>query len=217
MSANQLWERYCQHFSQYPEVGMSLDISRIPFADDYLSSMEEKMQRAFAAMAELEAGEIANPDEGRMVGHYWLRNPDKAPNAELTNEINNCISRIKDFTSKVHSGALSPEKKPQFKNVLLVGIGGSALGPKLVYDALWAPEQPMALYFVDNTDPDGISKTLSQIGDALDETDHQRHFPSQILQLGPLLLTTRPPAVHGDAQDGHTTHEPRCDNRFETE
>ena len=34
---------------------------------------------AFEAMAALEAGAIANPDEQRQVGHYWLRAPELAP------------------------------------------------------------------------------------------------------------------------------------------
>ena len=37
------------------------------------------MQNAFLAMTELERGAIANPDEKRMVGHYWLRNSALAP------------------------------------------------------------------------------------------------------------------------------------------
>ena len=41
------------------------------------------MQKAFAAMDALEAGAIANPDEKRMVGHYWLRDPTLAPTPEL--------------------------------------------------------------------------------------------------------------------------------------
>ena len=43
--------------------------------------MEPRMQKAFADMAALEAGAIANPDEKRMVGHYWLRNPALGANA----------------------------------------------------------------------------------------------------------------------------------------
>merc|ERR1711967_150518 len=31
-------------------------------------------------MESLESGKISNPDEKRMVGHYWLRAPELAPN-----------------------------------------------------------------------------------------------------------------------------------------
>ncbi len=170
MTQQQQWQRYCQFLTIYPELGLSLDISRMHFAEDFLSSMEAKMQDAFTAMEELENGAIANPDEQRMVGHYWLRNPELAPDSNLGNEISASINRVKDFAQRIHSGAITPERKDRFSNVLLIGIGGSALGPQLVYDALWSPDAPMNLYFCDNTDPDGISKTLSQIGDKLDET-----------------------------------------------
>ncbi|HWL16206.1 MAG TPA: glucose-6-phosphate isomerase, partial [Opitutus sp.] len=69
------WTRFKTHFYHNADLGVSLDISRIPFPDDFLTSMESRMQDAFKAMAELEAGAIANPDENRMVGHYWLRAP----------------------------------------------------------------------------------------------------------------------------------------------
>ena len=81
------WSRFKSHFYHHPELGVSLDISRIPFPDDFLASSEPMMQRAFAAMQQLEAGVIANPDERRMVGHYWLRNSALAPSAALRKEI----------------------------------------------------------------------------------------------------------------------------------
>ena len=40
--------------------------------------MESNISSALHAMQELESGAIANPDENRMVGHYWLRNADLA-------------------------------------------------------------------------------------------------------------------------------------------
>ena len=37
--------------------------------------MESNISSALQAMQELESGAIANPDENRMVGHYWLKMP----------------------------------------------------------------------------------------------------------------------------------------------
>jgi glucose-6-phosphate isomerase len=68
------WKKFTQHYLSIDELDFALDISRIDFGDDFLAEMEPKIQSAFEAMQELEAGAIANPDEGRMVGHYWLRN-----------------------------------------------------------------------------------------------------------------------------------------------
>ncbi|GIR31861.1 MAG: hypothetical protein CM15mP45_11570 [Deltaproteobacteria bacterium] len=45
--------------------------------------MQSSMANALVEMEKLESGAVANPDENRMVGHYWLRNPDIAPNDEI--------------------------------------------------------------------------------------------------------------------------------------
>ncbi|MEZ0255713.1 MAG: glucose-6-phosphate isomerase, partial [Chthoniobacter sp.] len=68
-----LWDRYQKYLLRNDALGFSLDISRMRFGDDFLPKMEPLAQKAFASMKELEAGAIANPDEKRMVGHYWLR------------------------------------------------------------------------------------------------------------------------------------------------
>ena len=71
---------YAQQLVRYPELGISLDFSKLPLDDAFLSSMQGRIDKAFADMKALESGAIANPDEKRMVGHYWLRNssPEKS-------------------------------------------------------------------------------------------------------------------------------------------
>ena len=73
MNPTELWTRYQQQLCDCPTVGMRLDFSRMGIDDAFLSRMQEPIQKSLAAMKELEAGAIANPDEKRMVGHYWLR------------------------------------------------------------------------------------------------------------------------------------------------
>src|ERR1044071_1312543 len=112
--------------------------------------MEAPMQRACAAMRKLEGGAIANPDEKRMVGHYWLRSPHLAPTNELANEISTTLAKIKEFAPKIRSGAVAGPKG-KFKNLLVIGIGGSALGPQFVNHALGSPRKDkLAVSFFDN-------------------------------------------------------------------
>ena len=66
--------------------------------------MEERFQGAFKAMEELEKGSIANPDEGRMVGHYWLRNSSLAPRPGLKTLIENTLDSICSFADDIVSG-----------------------------------------------------------------------------------------------------------------
>lgn len=165
------WTRFKKYFYQNRELGLALDISRIPFPDDFLAKMEPSMQKAFAAMAALEAGAIANPDEKRMVGHYWLRSPSSAPTPELRTDICDALARVEDFSDRVHAGTIAAPSGKKFTQLLVIGIGGSALGPQLVNHALGQPGQDkMTVTFFDNTDPDGIDYALASLAGKLPET-----------------------------------------------
>ena len=139
-------------------------------AEDFFTRMAPKAEAALRDMKALEGGAIANPDEQRMVGHYWLRNAALAPAAVIRDQITADIANSKSFAAAVHTGEVRTEKGEKFTDVLVVGIGGSALGPQLVSDALTGPEAPMALHFFDNTDPDGIQRVLAKIGKNLPAT-----------------------------------------------
>ncbi|RYX84870.1 glucose-6-phosphate isomerase [bacterium] len=165
-----LWDRYKATSFFDSELGFSLDISRIEFPDDFFASFEPKLQSAYASMDALEAGEIANPDENRMVGHYWLRDSTLAP-GDLGEQIEKVLTDIEAFASSVHKGDTMAQDGGKFRNLLLIGIGGSALGPQFVTNALsWPGRDKMTVSFFDNTDPDGIDRTLLRIGERLKET-----------------------------------------------
>ncbi|MEK6742128.1 MAG: glucose-6-phosphate isomerase [Nitrospirota bacterium] len=170
MDQRSLWERYKKYLCQCPSIGLTLDISRMNFADDFFARMEPEIQKAFKAMDALETGAIANPDEDRMVGHYWLRTPSLAPSPEIRCEIEDTGKVILQFAHDVHSGKIKPQKARRFDTILCIGIGGSALGPQFVTDALASTEDRMKVYFLDNTDPDGFDRMLSGIGSSLSKT-----------------------------------------------
>ncbi len=165
-----IWSRFKSHFYHSVPLGLSLDVSRVPFPDEFLVTMAPRMEQAFAAMAALEKGAIANPDEQRMVGHYWLRAPQLAPTPELTTEITSTLAAIKAFAASVHSGAVAGPKG-KFKYLLVIGIGGSALGPQFVAHALGQPRKDkLAVSFFDNTDPDGFDQVLGALRGRLAQT-----------------------------------------------
>src|SRR5882672_11245810 len=96
-SKSELWQRFQNHYTEFPALGLALDLSRMNFPGDFLDSMKVPIQKAFIAMAELEKGGIANPDEKRMVGHYWLRDPERAPTATIRDEILGTVREINEF------------------------------------------------------------------------------------------------------------------------
>ena len=164
------WSRFQKHFVRYSDLGFSIDISRMAFEEDIYTRLAPQIERAYADMKALESGAIANPDEGRMVGHYWLRNPDLAPDAELKTAITSTLDATLKYSEDVREGRILAPNGAKYDRVLVVGIGGSALGPQLVADALAGPRPPLAIDFVDNTDPDGIDRLVGRIGAGLATT-----------------------------------------------
>ena len=87
----------------------------------------------------------------------WLRTRDCKPAFPTRSKnVEDCANQI------LTSG--------DYDHLLIVGIGGSALGPQLIADALVAPTNPIKVHFFDNTDPGGIDRTLAEIGDQLNRT-----------------------------------------------
>jgi len=171
VDAQTLWQRYQRYLGRVPSLGLTLDVSRMAFDDELLSRMQPALAAAWTAMDELERGAVANPDEQRMVGHYWLRAPHLAPSAKIAAAIRETVDAVKSFAASVHAGHLHPATAPRFTRVLSIGIGGSALGPMFVADALGDPARDrMPVEFIDNTDPDGIARTLARQPGGLAET-----------------------------------------------
>jgi glucose-6-phosphate isomerase len=139
--------------------------------DAFLAGMEPALGQAFDSMEALERGAVSNPDEGRMVGHYWLRAPRLAPIPEIAREIVDADRAVKSFAAAVHRRRVKPPRAPAFDRLLCIGIGGSALGPMFVADALGdAGRDRMRPFFLDNTDPDGFARVLAALRGELRRT-----------------------------------------------
>jgi glucose-6-phosphate isomerase len=167
MSAN--WKRYQELLCAVDAVSLSLDVSKLKTPAGWPASEAARFARAFDAMDALEKGAVANPDEQRRVGHYWLRAPELAPAAEAS-AITDTLSRVKAFAADVHHGRVTSPNGARFTKALIVGIGGSALGPQLATDALGGAHDKLAMHFFDNTDPDGMDRVLGHLSGALKET-----------------------------------------------
>jgi glucose-6-phosphate isomerase len=170
MDATTLWQRYQDWLYFHEGLGFYLDISRMRFDDAFVESLQPKFDKAFADMAELEKGAIANPDENRMVGHYWLRNHTLAPTPELQDEIAKTLEKIEAFAEKVKTGGIHPPRAQRFTDIISIGIGGSALGPEFVAEALAPDFPPLKIHFIDNSDPAGIDRILTHLRNSLAST-----------------------------------------------
>jgi glucose-6-phosphate isomerase len=164
------WNRYCEYLYIASELGFSLDISRVRFDDNYIEMMDDAVARALDAMKAIEAGAIANRDEGRMVGHYWLRSPDLAPTEAIRDEIRAAQLAVHVFADRVLEGKVSGAYG-SFLDLVHVGIGDSAVGAQLLHEASWRGQSDgVVVHFLDNSDPDGIDRVLSRLRGGLGRT-----------------------------------------------
>jgi glucose-6-phosphate isomerase len=137
--------------------GVELDFARMNLQGDLSDRYCSQIERAVTEMAAVEAGEKVNSDEGRRVGHYWLRAPELAP-GDIGTDVEATWQQMDQFAAEKFAA--------RFSNILWIGIGGSGLGPQLLYDSLRIPGVTPQMFFFDNTDPYGFKRTLCDIEQA---------------------------------------------------
>jgi len=164
------WEKFSNYLWFSDELNIWIDISKINFIKEDFEAINQKFVNVFKALDELENGAVANIDEKRQVGHYWLRNSSIAPNNVLKNKIDNEISSIKEFGKEILEGNILNRKEQKYTDVLWIGIGGSALGPLLIVDSLKKGDVGLNFTFIDNIDPFLIYEKLIEINDRLSST-----------------------------------------------
>ena len=169
-SAQEQWEHFCEYLWFDDTLGFWVDISKMSISKSDFERLETDFHKAFVAMNKLENGTIANIDEARQVGHYWLRNPSLSPTKQIAAQIQSEIKNIKSFSSDVIKGNLRDIRGNRFTDVLWIGIGGSSLGPILLYNSLNQPNSKIKFHFLDNVDSLGIRDQLDLIGDKLKNT-----------------------------------------------
>ncbi len=164
------WKKFSNYLWFNEELNIWIDISKINFNDEDFEAINQKFVNVFNALDELENGAIANIDENRQVGHYWLRNSSIAPNNILKNKIDNEISSIKEFGKEILEGNILNSKDEKYTDVLWIGIGGSGLGPLLIIDSLKRSSAGLNFSFIDNIDPFLIKEKLIELNDKLSST-----------------------------------------------
>lgn len=139
------------------ENGINFDFTRSSLSEicledyaDFFASLQKKM-------VNLEAGEIANESENRMVGHYWLRDTSLAPNDKIAAEIEGQIEKVKNFYEA---------KKDEYSGLIWLGIGGSALGPDLLRQ-VFKDKATLDFRILDNIDPGTFYSLVRELGQEL--------------------------------------------------
>src|SRR5688572_3435801 len=113
-------------------------------------------ERGLPAMIEkLFAGERVNTSENRAALHPALRGEEHVvlDGQDLLPEVQRNRERMRVFSQAVREGQWKGATGLAFSHVLALGIGGSALGPRVALEALRAGADGPEVRFVANIDP----------------------------------------------------------------
>ena len=158
--------------------GVVLDYSRQKLTAETLALLEQLYaeQGVAASMAANQAGAMQNPTEERSVLHTALRAsrsqtiPDKDGH-DVVPDVYAVLDRIKSFSEEVRGGARLGSTGKPLTNTVVIGIGGSYLGPEFVCEALryHAPSAAAShqagrtLRFLANVDPTDVFRATADL------------------------------------------------------
>ncbi len=152
--------------------GIYLDLSKHPWSrsDHGLAIDLARAAGVEAARTRLFAGEAINTSEHRPALHMALRAPgDQAFHAlgePVSGEIQATRRRMGDLATAIRSGAHGGGNGQAYEAIVHIGIGGSDLGPRLVWEALRPLSPQIDLRFVANIDPSELSMALDGLNPA---------------------------------------------------
>ncbi|WP_303697258.1 glucose-6-phosphate isomerase [Brevundimonas naejangsanensis] len=147
--------------------GLHLDLSKQSWSQ---AGFEAALSLARACDVEgrraaLFAGEAVNLTEGRAVLHPALRAPDgasfQALGEPVSAEVEAVRAEMKTYAEALRCGNETGATGRRFRTVLHIGIGGSDLGPRLIWDALRPLDPDIDLRFVANIDPRDMAEALA--------------------------------------------------------
>ena len=117
------------------------------------------------------AGEHINTSEDRAVLHTALRLPRTAKltvdGQDVVADVHEVLDAMGDFTDRLRSGAWTGATGKRIETVVNIGIGGSDLGPAMVYQALrHYADAGISARFVSNVDPADLVAKLDGLDPA---------------------------------------------------
>jgi len=148
---------------------LRVDLSKNLLSDEILAALVElgeqvDLEQRRDAML---GGERINVTEGRAVLHSALRRPEGLQPAlhvdgqDVDRDVHEVLAKVYAFAERVRSGDWVGVTGKRIETVVNIGIGGSDLGPVMIYEALEPYVQDgLSCRFISNIDPtDSAQKT----------------------------------------------------------
>ena len=152
----------------FPLGDLHVDLSKNLVTDEILASLVGLAEQTGVAQryAEMIAGAHINTTEDRAVLHTALRRPAGASptlvvdGQHIDRDVHDVLDAVSAFAERVRSGRWRGVTGKEVTHVVNIGIGGSDLGPVMIYEAL-KPYADAGIHavFVSNIDPTDLAQT----------------------------------------------------------
>ena len=147
-----------------------VDLSKNLINDDILSALVELGEEVGLAERRdaMFSGEHINVTEDRAVLHIALRLPRDASltvdGTDVVPQVHEVLDKVYAFADKVRSGEWTGVTGKRIETVVNIGIGGSDLGPVMVYEALQPyVQEGLTARFVSNIDPTDVAEKTKDL------------------------------------------------------
>ena len=132
--------------------GITLDIGRQRINQKELLSLIDfvKEKKMIESFNEMRKGKIVNASEHRSALHTSLRDP--SPDAPHAAEVHQTLEAFCKFAEDVRNWKWRGCSGDRITDVINIGIGGSDMGPKCVYNALRPNKPEIKLHFLASAD-----------------------------------------------------------------
>lgn len=150
--------------------GITLDYSKSR-ASDTTMRLLVSLARQCGVAEKIEAmfdGQKVNTSENRAVLHTALRQqsnqPVKVDGVNVIPQVKSTLAKMRQFCDDVYQGKMTGHSGKRYTDILCLGIGGSFLGPKIVFEALKQYQQKQQkVHFVANVDGCHLSDVLAKL------------------------------------------------------
>ncbi len=147
-----------------------LDYSKNRITDETMKLLVRLAEEADVAgwRERMFSGDKINHTENRAVLHVALRNRSNhavmVDGEDVMPKVNAVIERMGGFAEQVRSGVWRGYTGERITDVVNIGIGGSDLGPQMVYQALKPYRHPrLKVHFISNVDGAHVKETLEAL------------------------------------------------------
>jgi glucose-6-phosphate isomerase len=175
ISQQTMREMFCDDPKRFDRFSLQLDGLLLDYSKNLITAETLTLLLNLARQSKLDDwivrmfnGDKLNTSEQRAALHTALRAPRgtsvNVDGKDVVPDVHRVLDHIRHFSEAVRNGTFCGHTRKPFRDVVNIGIGGSALGPLMVSEALKSyGSAQLNVHFVSNVDATDLAETLKRL------------------------------------------------------